>query len=72
VFRSQGVGEALATRSLEAAKAAGAKLAILSSTTNPIARAWVSSARRRVASFCPARSIRRLLDCELQPGAFEG
>jgi len=29
VFRSQGVGEALATRSLEAAKAAGAKLAIL-------------------------------------------
>ena len=58
VFRSQGIGEALVKRSLDAAKATGAKL-VIRSATSPITRAWASSAFRPAASSCPARSTRR-------------
>jgi predicted N-acetyltransferase YhbS len=72
VFRSQGIGEALVTRSLEAARAAGAKLAILVGDEPYYARMGF----KRVA---PGRIVmpgpvdpKRLLYCELQPGGFEG
>ncbi len=72
VFRSQGIGEALVTRSLEAARAAGAKLAILVGDEPYYARMGFKR-EPPAASSCPARSIpERLLYCELQPGAFEG
>ncbi len=72
VFRSQGIGEALVTRSLDAAKGAGARLAILVGDEPYYARAGF----KRVA---PGRIVMpgpvdpaRLLYCELQAGAFEG
>jgi len=71
VFRSQGIGEALVARSLEAARAAGWKLVILVGDEPYYARAGF----RRV----PAGRIvlpgpvdpARLLYCELEPGALE-
>ena len=56
VFRSQGIGEALVNRSLDAAKAAGWN-SFSWSAMSPITRGWASSARPRDKSRCPARSI---------------
>ena len=72
VFRSQGIGEALVGASLEAARAADAKLVVLVGDEPYYARIGF----RRVP---PGRVVlpgpvdpQRLLYCELQPGAFEG
>jgi len=72
VFRSQGIGEALVTRSLEAAKAAGAKLAILVGDEPYYARMGFKRAPPdRIVLPGPVDPA-RVLYCELQPGAFEG
>jgi predicted N-acetyltransferase YhbS len=72
VFRSQGIGEALVARSLEAAKAAGAKLSILVGDEPYYSRMGFKRAPpgrlRMPGPVDPAR----LLFCEIQPGAFEG
>ena len=57
VFRSQGIGEALVNRSLEAAKAAGWKLVILVGDEPYYARMGFRPSRR-AASRCPVRSTR--------------
>jgi predicted N-acetyltransferase YhbS len=56
VFRSQGIGEALLTRSLESAKTAGWKPVVLVGDEPYYARG--SSARRRARYRCWGRSIR--------------
>ena len=72
VFRSQGIGEALVTRSLDAAKAAGAKLVILVGDEPYYARmGFARVAPGRIVMPGPVDPA-RLLYCELQPGAFEG
>jgi predicted N-acetyltransferase YhbS len=72
VFRSQGIGEALVTRSLEAAKAAGAKLTILVGDEPYYARMGFKAAPSgRIVLPGPVDPA-RVLYCELQPGAFEG
>ena len=72
VFRSQGIGEALVTKSLEAARAAGAKLAILVGDEPYYARMGFKPAPPgRVVLPGPVDPA-RLLYCELAPGAFEG
>jgi predicted N-acetyltransferase YhbS len=72
VFRSQGIGEALVARSLEAAKAAGAKLSILVGDEPYYSRMGFKRAPpgrlRMPGPVDPAR----LLYCEIAPGAFEG
>ncbi len=72
VFRSRGIGEALVTRSLEAAKAKGAKLSILVGDEPYYARMGFKRAPpgrlRMPGPVDPAR----LLYCEIAPGAFEG
>ena len=72
VFRSQGIGEALVTRSLEAAREAGAKLTILVGDEPYYARMGFKRVPPgRIALPGPVDPA-RLLYCELQPGAFEG
>ncbi len=62
VFRSQGIGEALVTRSLEAAKAAGAKLAILVGDEPYYARMGFKRAPPdRIVAARPGRSGARAL-----------
>lgn len=72
VFRSQGIGEKLVTRSLEAARQAGAKLSILVGDEPYYARMGfkrVPPGRVRMPGpVDPAR----VLYCEIEPGAFEG
>ncbi len=72
VFRSQGIGEALVTHSLEAARRAGAKLSILVGDEPYYARTGfkrVPAGRVRMPGpVDPAR----VLYCEIEPGAFEG
>ena len=72
VFRSQGIGEALVSRSLEAAKAAGAKLSILVGDEPYYARmGFKRSPAGRLQMPGPVDPA-RLLYCEIAPGAFEG
>ena len=72
VFRSQGIGEALVTRSLEAAKAAGAKLVVLVGDEPYYARMGFKPAPPgRIALPGPVDPA-RVLVCELEEGAFEG
>jgi len=72
VFRSQGIGEALVMRSLEAARAAGARLVILVGDEPYYARAGFKRvAPGRVVMPGPVDPARLLL-CELATGAFEG
>ncbi|MGD0642778.1 MAG: N-acetyltransferase [Roseiarcus sp.] len=72
VFRSQGIGEALVTRSLEAARAAGAKLVVLVGDEPYYARMGFKRAPPgRIVLPGPVDPA-RVLYCELQPGAFEG
>src|ERR1700761_2686580 len=69
VFRSQGIGEALVTRSLEAAKAAGEKLAILVGDEPYYARMGFQRAPKDKISLPGPVDPERLLYCELEPGA---
>src|SRR5476651_705727 len=72
VFRSQGIGEALVLRSLEAARQVGAKLSILVGDEPYYARMGfkrVPPGRLRMPGpVDPAR----VLYCEIEAGAFEG
>ena len=72
VFRSQGIGEALVTRSLEAARAAGARLAILVGDEPYYAKLGFKRAPPGRIVLPGPVDPGRLLYCELQPGAFEG
>ena len=72
VFRSQGIGEALVTRSLDAAKAAGAKLVILVGDEPYYARMGFQRVPAGRVVLPGPVDPERLLYCELAPGAFEG
>jgi predicted N-acetyltransferase YhbS len=69
VFRSQGIGEALVKRSLEAAKAAGWKLVILVGDEPYYARMGFRRAPNGHISLPGPVDPERLLYCELEPGA---
>jgi predicted N-acetyltransferase YhbS len=69
VFRSQGIGEALVKRSLEAAKAAGWKLVILVGDEPYYARMGFQRAPTGRISLPGPVDSARLLYCELEPGA---
>jgi predicted N-acetyltransferase YhbS len=70
VFRSRGIGEALVTRSLEAARAAGAALTILVGDEPYYGRmGFVRTPPGRIAFPGPVDPA-RVLHCELQPGGF--
>jgi predicted N-acetyltransferase YhbS len=69
VFRSQGIGEALVKRSLEAAKAAGWKLLILVGDEPYYARMGFQRAPAGRISLPGPVNPERLLYCELEPGA---
>jgi predicted N-acetyltransferase YhbS len=72
VFRSQGIGEALVTRSLDAAREAGVGLVILVGDEPYYARmGFKRCPPGRVALPGPVDGA-RLLYCELKPGAFDG
>jgi len=72
VFRSQGIGEALVTRSLEAAKAAGARLVILVGDEPYYGRMGFKRAPPGRLQMPGPVDPARLLYCEVAPGAFEG
>ena len=69
VFRSQGIGEALVTSSLEAAKASGWKLVILVGDEPYYARMGFQRAPKGQVSLPGPVDPERLLYCELEPGA---
>ncbi len=69
VFRSQGIGEALVKRSLEAAKAAGWKLVVLVGDEPYYARMGFQRAPAGRISLPGPVNPERLLYCELEPGA---
>ncbi len=72
VFRSQGIGEALVNRSLDAARKAGGKLAILVGDEPYYAKlGFMRAPPGRIVLPGPV-DPGRLLYCELQPGAFAG
>ena len=72
VFRSQGIGEALVHRSLEAAKTAGARLVLLVGDEPYYARMGFKPAPPgRIVLPGPVDPA-RVLVCELEEGAFEG
>ncbi len=69
VFRSQGIGEALVTSSLEAAKASGWKLVILVGDEPYYARMGFQRAPKGQVSLPGPVDPEQLLYCELEPGA---
>jgi predicted N-acetyltransferase YhbS len=69
VFRSQGIGEALVNRSLQAAKAAGWKLVILVGDEPYYARMGFHRAPKGHISLPGPVDPERLLYCEFEPGA---
>jgi predicted N-acetyltransferase YhbS len=69
VFRSQGIGEALVTSSLAAAKSAGWKLVILVGDEPYYARMGFQRAPNGRISLPGPVDPERLLYCELVPGA---
>jgi predicted N-acetyltransferase YhbS len=69
VFRSQGIGEALVTSSLAAAKSAGWKLVILVGDEPYYARMGFQRAPKGQISLPGPVDPERLLYCELVPGA---
>jgi predicted N-acetyltransferase YhbS len=71
VFRSQGIGEALVARSLEAAKAAGWKLVILVGPESYYERMGFQRVPAGQISLPGPVDPDRLLYCELEPGALE-
>ncbi len=72
VFRSQGIGEALVTRSLEAAKAAGAKLVLLVGDEPYYVRMGFKPVPPGRVELPGPVDPARLLYSELEPDAFEG
>jgi predicted N-acetyltransferase YhbS len=72
VFRAQGIGEALVIRSLEAAKAAGAKLSILVGDEPYYGRMGFKRAPPGRVQLPGPVDPTRILYCEIAPGAFEG
>jgi predicted N-acetyltransferase YhbS len=71
-FRSQGIGEKLVLRSLDAARAAGARLVILVGDEPYYARMGFKRAPPGRIRLPGPVDPARLLYCELQPGGFEG
>ena len=69
VFRSQGIGEALVKRSLEAAKTAGWKLVVLVGDEPYYARMGFKRAPAGRISLPGPVDPARLLCCDLEPGA---
>ena len=72
VFRSQGIGEALVARSLEAAKQAGARLVILVGDEPYYGRMGFKPAPPGRVRMPGPVDPARVLYCELEPGAFDG
>ena len=72
VFRSQGIGEALVTRALDEARAAGSRLVILVGDEPYYARMGFKPAPPGRISLPGPVDPARLLCCELQPGALDG
>lgn len=72
VFRSQGIGEALVTRSLDAAREAGAKLSILVGDEPYYSRMGFRRAPPGRLQMPGPVDPARLLYCEIAPGAFDG
>ena len=72
VFRSRGIGEALVTRSLEAARAAGDRLVILVGDEPYYGKMGFTRTPPERIVFPGPVDPARVLHCELQPGAFEG
>jgi predicted N-acetyltransferase YhbS len=70
-FRSQGVGEALMKKSLDAARAAGHSLALLVGDEEYYARVGFKRAPRGKVIMPGPVDPDRLLYCELREGAFE-
>lgn len=70
-FRSQGVGEALMKKSLDAARAAGHSLALLVGDEEYYARVGFKRAPRGKVIMPGPVDPDRLLYCELRDGAFE-
>jgi predicted N-acetyltransferase YhbS len=71
-FRSRGIGEALAQRSLDAARAAGCKLVVLVGDEPYYSRLGFKRAPPGRISLPGPVDPARVLVCELVPGAFEG
>jgi predicted N-acetyltransferase YhbS len=71
-FRSQGIGEALVMRSLEAARQAGARLSILVGDPPYYARMGFKPAPPGRVKLPGPVDPARVLYCEIAPGAFEG
>ena len=69
VFRSRGIGEALVTRSLEAARAAGAKLVILVGDEPYYSRMGFRRLPPGRVTLPGPVDPGRMLACELEPGA---
>jgi len=72
VFRSRGIGEALVARSLEAARQAGAGLAILVGDEPYYGRMGFRPAPAGRVKMPGPVDPARVLYCEIAPGAFEG
>ena len=72
VFRSRGIGEALVTRSLDAARETGAKLAILVGDEPYYSRMGFLRTRAGQIQMPGPVDPARLLYCELQAGAIDG
>lgn len=71
-FQSRGIGEALVNRSLEAARDAGHRLVILVGDEPYYGRMGFGRVPIGRLTFPGPVDLRRLLYCELVPGAFEG
>lgn len=71
-FRSGGIGEALAQRSLQAARAAGHTLVLLVGDLPYYARLGFKQVPEGRVAFMGPVDPARLLYCELVEGAFEG
>ena len=72
VFRSQGIGEALVKRSLDAAREAGGKLTILVGDEPYYGKLGFKRAPPGRIVLPGPVDPERLLYCEMQPAAFEG
>ena len=72
VFRSRGIGEALVNASLEAAKAAGARLVVLVGDEPYYGRMGFKPAGAGRVVMPGSVDPARVLVCELVEGAFEG
>jgi predicted N-acetyltransferase YhbS len=72
VFRSQGIGEALVSRSLDAAKAKGARLSILVGDELYYSRMGFKRVPPGRMQMPGPVDPARLLYCEIEPGAFDG